>query len=246
MKTLKYILLMAMILLSSQEAHSRALVADAFPRKINIDHDFQGINVLIYGARNDAGKVVIVARGPKNDYTLRKKGRVAGIWTNVKNEEIKNLNSFYSIASTRPIETIHNNSLLRQLEIGGDNIKISSIEELPLDEIQNLKKESLNILGTQDLFEQNEKGVSFWGETLFRAFIKFPKNIVKGIYHIDVYLFSDGLLKSFQTMPVIVEKVGFEAFMYDLAHKNSLLYGILCVFVALILGWFVSIIFPRS
>jgi len=96
---------------------ARPLIADSYPRKINIDHNFKGIDILLYGARNQYGTIVVVARGPKKDFVLREKGKVAGIWTNTKNIELDDYYSFYSIASNKPIEEIHLEPSLNSLKI---------------------------------------------------------------------------------------------------------------------------------
>lgn len=229
-----------------EEAHARPLIADSHPRKINIDHDFKGVDILLYGARNGYGNVVVVVRGPTKDMVLRQKGQVAGIWTNTKNIELDDFYSFYSIASTKPLSEIENDTLLKNLQIGLDNVNFQVMDEVDsAEEEREYKGAVIKLMGDAQLFSNQKNELFFWGETLFRTFIEFPKNIIKGEYSIDLYLFNDGLLHSFQSMPIIVEKVGFEAFMHDLAHENSLLYGLICVLIAVTLGWITGFVFGK-
>ena len=43
-----------------------------------------------------------------------------------------------------------------------------------------------------------------------------------------------------------VIKVGFEQFVADAARDHSLLYGLLTAMVALLTGWFASVVFRRD
>lgn len=234
------------LLLVPINSYSRALIADSYPRKINIDHNFKGIKILLYGAKNEYGDIVVVVRGPKRDFVLREKSKVAGVWTNTKNIELDDFYSFYSIASTKPLEKIKNTPLLKDLKIGARNLKIGSVDEIdsPTKALE-YKDVTIKLMEESKLFSSSGNELAFWGETLFRTFIEFPKNIVKGEYSIDLYLFNDGLLSNFQSMPIIVEQVGFEAFLHDLAHERSLLYGIICVLIAITLGWATGVLFGK-
>ena len=231
----------------SSESKSRPLIADSFPRKINIDHSFKGMNILVYGARNGVGNIIIIVRGPENNYILRKKGKLAGIWTNMEEVDLKGFDNFYSVAAATDIENLDDNNLFKSLEVGKSNLQIVvESDELSEQEKKQFQKASLKLMKEKGLYSSQTTEINFWGETLFRAFIRFPENINRGVYNIDVYLFNDGFLSSFQSLPIIVEKVGFEAFIHDLAHSNSLIYGLLCVLVAIAFGWGVGAIFARN
>lgn len=235
-----------MLSLFPYASEARPLIADSHPRKINIDHNFKGVDILLYGARNEYGNVVVVVRGPKKDFVLREKGRVAGIWTNTKNIKLDDFYSFYSVASTRPLSRIENDNLLKHLGVGAENLDLITFKKVDSAERSSAyKNAAIVLMENAGLYSHQDNELFFWGETLFRTFVEFPKNIVKGEYSIDLYLFNDGLLHSFQTMPIIVEKVGFEAFIHDLAKQNSLLYGIICVLIAITLGWGTGFIFGK-
>lgn len=239
-------LVLVLVLFFPESSYSRAIVADVNPRKIDIDQNFKGTKLLVYGARNDAGNIVVVIRGPKEKQTLRKKGKVLGVWTNVENIELENLYSYYAVASMRPLTSVQNDSLLKSLEIGQDNIDLSKDEHIPLKKIDKIKRSAIELMQNKELYSRKDYKISFWGETLFRTFINFPKNITNGVYNIDIYLFSDGQLRTYQTMPVIVEKVGLESFINNMAHKRPLLYGIISVQIAVIIGLLVGSLFSRK
>ncbi len=239
------LLILFLLLLSTHNASARPMVADVNPRRIDIDQNFKGMDLLVYGARNDAGNIVVVVRGPKEKLMLRKKDKVFGVWTNVKNIELDDSYSYYAVAAMKPLDSVQNDNLLDQLEVGEDNIKFPSDELMRESKKTKLKNYVIQLMQEKNLYSKQNYAVRFWGETLFRTFINFPKNISSGIYNIDIYLFNDGALKGYQTMPIYVDKVGFEAFINGMAQNRPLAYGFISVFLALTIGFTVGSLFSR-
>ena len=222
--------------LLSFSVNARPLIADLSLRSIEIDSKFSGTEILLFGARNDAGDVVVVVRGPELEYILRKKERIAGVWANKKQVNLYGINSFYSAASSRELEGIRNKDLLASLNIGIENISFDMSSENYFDR-DEFKKAFLDDKERDKLYMAEIGDVSFIGDTLFRTIIKFPDNIPRGTYTAEVYLFSDGQLMGVQSTPLLVKKTGFGAFIFDLAYEHSFLYGIMAVLLALTAGW---------
>ena len=220
----------------SFSVNARPLIADLSLRSIEIDSKFSGTEILLFGARNDAGDVVVVVRGPELEYILRKKERIAGVWANKKQVNLYGINSFYSAASSRELEGIRNKDLLASLNIGIENISFDMSSENYFDR-DEFKKAFLDDKERDKLYMAEIGDVSFIGDTLFRTIIKFPDNIPRGTYTAEVYLFSDGQLMGVQSTPLLVKKTGFDAFIFDLAYEHSFLYGIMAVLLALTAGW---------
>jgi len=232
------------------DVKAKPIVADLAIRSVDINHDFNGINILLFGARNDAGKIVVLLRGPERNYIVRKKEKIGGLlWMNKKSVEFENVSSLYAIASTVDLSEIQNDNLLKRFEMSVDNIKINAIPEhhsiKSKKTISEFSEAFKRLKIDSGLYDPEIKPISFWGETLFRTSLKFHKNLEDGWYTAEVYLIQDGVLSAMQSTPIKVSKIGFEALIFDLAHKNSLLYGLLCVFMAISAGWGASKIFGR-
>jgi uncharacterized protein (TIGR02186 family) len=224
-------------------AQARPIVADLAIRAIDIDHDFSGIEILLFGARGDVGDIVVVVRGPKQDYTVRKKERIGGIWVNRDAVSFDQTEGFYAVASSRPLEELKNEQLLKRLDVGLGNKSFGTLVEP--ENIDNFRDAFVRYKQTQGLYSTGETPISFWGDTLFRTVLSFPKNIVKGWYIAEIYLFSDGQLVGMQATPLRVKQTGFEAFVYDSAHEHPFLYGLCAVIIALFAGWAASALFHR-
>jgi len=244
----KIFLILFFFIIGLAEANAKPIVADLSIRSVDIDHDFTGLDILLFGARNDVGRIVVVVRGPQRNYIVRKKEQIAGIWVNSKSVEFKNVNDFYSLAATNPLFEIRNENLLSSLDIGLENIEFEPIDirgGVKTHEIDDFAEALVKNKQNQNLYAKDISRVSFWGETLFRTVLEFPKNISRGWYTAEIFLFNDGILSAVQSTPIRVSKTGFEAFMFDFAHKSSFFYGVFCVVMAVFSGWAASAIFGR-
>ena len=77
---LAYCTLTIFSVIGIRAANADALVADLSEHLIKIDLGFTGKKVLLYGAIEGDGEVLVVVQGPREPITIRRKGRIAGIW----------------------------------------------------------------------------------------------------------------------------------------------------------------------
>ena len=247
--TFRYILLCLFFGIFPITSMAKPLVADISSRSVQIDSGFTGTELLLFGARNDPGDIVVVLRGPYGSYMVRKKERVAGIWVNRKQVQFDDIEGFYAVASSKPLGNFRNSYLLESLGIGIDQLQSSIKSKATLHRKADRDGEFSYALLTHkqknQLYPTDVSDVSFIGETLFRTLIPIPENIPRGMYIAEIYLLSDGQLSGIQSTPLIVKKTGFDAFIYDLAYQHSFLYGVLAIIVALGAGWLAGIIFRK-
>ncbi len=252
MMTLWRTLLILFVMIGTAQA--KPLVGDISNHEITLHTAFSGTELILFGARNEPGDIVVVVRGPDRKATVRRKERAYGIWINRAEEEFSFIPGFYHLASSRSYEKIKKSIYYQALGIGY-NAAISPY--MPLDDdipepslIEDSERKSfsralIRSMRAQKLYNQSSSDVEFIGETLFKISIPFPDITPRGKYTAELYLFSGGELVGMHTTPINVYKVGFDAFVYQMAHQNPLLYGFIAVCVALFGGWFASTVFKR-
>ncbi len=222
------------------------LVADLSKHLVAITTGFAGTDVLLFGAVDEPGDVVVIVWGPPEEVVMHRKSRIAGIWINTAQMTFERVPSFYSVASSRALDEIASDLVLSRLEMGVERLN------LPLPHA----KASANVARNwRDALIRNKQGqghyarevgqVIFLGESLFRTLVEFPANVPTGTYQIEVYLLRDGRVVSAQTTPLIVGKIGLEAEVYDFAHNYSAFYGLIAILVALVAGWLAHVAFRR-
>ena len=97
----------------------------------------------------------------------------------------------------------------------------------------------------QGLYPERVGRVAFLGNRLFRTDVKFPANVPTGTYTVTAYMIRGGKVLSAQSTPLQVSKVGIGAQIFDFAHQQSVLYGLLAIALALFSGWLAGAIFRK-
>ena len=82
MRHLFLLLVFAIAIAIAPAAKAEPLVADLSESVVKITTGFTGTKVLLFGALQEQGKIVVVVEGPRHALTVRRKQRVAGIWVN--------------------------------------------------------------------------------------------------------------------------------------------------------------------
>src|SRR6202023_4241618 len=76
--------LVAALLIWAPPTRAEALIADLTSHLIAITTGFTGASVVLFGATDGPGDVIVAVRGPDREMTVRRKRRVAGIWANTE------------------------------------------------------------------------------------------------------------------------------------------------------------------
>lgn len=218
------------------------MVADISQSSIQIHSSFNGTELLVFGARNQRGDLVIAVRGPEANVRLRRKERIAGMWMHVDQLRYDHLPMFYAIASTRPLKQIAANYTLHQLGLGESAIVSRSNPEGSPVFNKALRENLAARLRWQEPFGR----ITYFGESLFKARLHLPSTMPRGAYSIEVYLFDDGHPVAFQTIPLKAFKTGLDARIYDEAQRHAWLYGILAIVMALSGGWIAYRLFQKN
>lgn len=226
-------------------AQARPMITDLSERKIDINAQFTGKELLLYGARVEAGDIVVVIRGPNDSYIVRKKEDIGGVWINTKSVNFNDVPQFYLVASSRPFSDIDANTIKHNLGIGYDTIELSGTANSASTEINEFQKALFTKLEDNGLLNPETINLPLLEGTLFRIRVPFPEKIVSGTYTAEIYSFNDGELRGMQSIPITVDKVGFEAFVHHAAHKYPALYGIAAILVAISLGWTAASLFRK-
>lgn len=240
------VLVLVLLLLSAFTAEAKPVIADLSDYDIRIDSSFNGTSLLIFGARNEPGDVIVVVRGPHKKFVAQKKERIFGMWINTKRAVYPLLPDFFSMASSKPLEQIQSGQIFKKLQIGFDQIEFNSVRELGDEQKQAFKQAILDYQSKKKLFSSKVDSTTFMGETLFKTRIDFPDNIPRGTYSAEVYLVSGGTLVGIQSIPITVTKVGFDALIYDMAHESPALYGIICIILAFSIGWGANLLLRKN
>jgi uncharacterized protein (TIGR02186 family) len=241
--------LIALFMLLALPAKAEEIVLGLSRDEVAITATFEGSEILIFGAikrdtpvssEDELGVIVTVA-GPDEPVTVRKKDRRLGIWVNTDAVDVDVAPTFYAVATNRPLQEI--------LTFTEDlNTRISTERAIrsvgaTIENAESFTQALIRIRESQGLYQTIPEGVSVAEEALFRVLIPLPANLTEGDYKAEIYLTRGGSIVDLYSTVIPVKKVGLERWLYNMAHDNAFLYGLMSLAIAIFAGWGASAIF---
>ncbi|MFT4716852.1 MAG: hypothetical protein ACI861_000838 [Paracoccaceae bacterium] len=244
-------LILAFLFVGTLAHAQETVVAGLSQNRVSITANFDGSEILIFGAikRETAVpdyaplQVIIALNGPPKSTTVRRKERIFGIWANKDSAKFDSTPSFYALATTAPL-----NDILSASDDARYGIRIGSIIKLNVEPGNNLnlpefRESIIRIREANGLYSEREGIVELNDETLFNANISLPSNLVEGDYRMRIFLTRNRqVIDDFET-EIAVRKVGLERWIFNLAHERPLIYGLLSLTIAILAGWAASAVF---
>ena len=233
-------------IVGSSVAQSKDLVVDLSSPIVRITTGFAGADLLLFGAKQGEGDIIVVVRGPWETQTVRRKDRVLGVWVNTEQMVFEDVPSYYWVASNKPIE-----DLLSFEDRDINQIGLADLTLTPADENADPTK----AIAYRDalirnkivsrLYSEAPEQILFVDDVLFRTHVNFPANVSVGTFGIETYLVRDQEIVATTTTLLNVRKFGIEAEVFNFAHEQSFLYGIVAVIIACAAGWLANAPFRR-
>lgn len=228
-----------------------SIVAALTHETVEIREDFAGLELVLYGATRGLtlqDEIVVVLRGPGEDLRVMRKERNFGIWINSAPLEFEDVPSYYAIATSLPLDDIATPQSLAGSGIGLPATLAIMAEPTVATTERDVSPYLTAIAraGRRDgLYAEAQRGVEVLDGGLFRATISLPPLTPVGNYVADVYLFRDGRAIASRSASLRVEKAGLERFVYEFAHRLPMLYGLICVLLAMLAGYIANVAFNR-
>jgi len=219
------------------------LAIDLSRHEVSVALDFAGAELVLFGATEGAGDVVVEVRGPLRAEVVRRRDRVAGIWLNQDEVVFGRVPAFYAVASSAPLDQLMPPEERARHRIGVDNLWLPPSMPGAAEKVGVFREALVRNKQRIHLFPVEPTEVRFIGNRLFRTDIHFPPTASVGSYDVRVFLVEDGRIVSQKATPLILSRVGFGARVFDLAHENSTVYGLLAIAIAVVAGWLASVFF---
>ena len=239
-------------------AAAERLVVSLSNHRVAVTSSFVGEDLVLFGtiepdrprtALRNSYDLVVTVTGPRQTLRTRRKARVLGIWVNVDSREFVRTPSYLSILSNRPVAEITDQETLRRLQIGLDHFLLP--QRIGPDTADTVRDDPFRVAFVKletasKQYRESANAVTFLTPTVFRAAIPLLADAPTGNYAIDVKLFADGNMVARTNSALEVIKAGFEQYVADAAQNAGLLYGLATAMMALLTGWFASVVFRRD
>jgi uncharacterized protein (TIGR02186 family) len=244
--------------LPAPPAGAERLVSSLSSHIVQITSNFTGVELILFGTvENDQATVphkggydiVATVTGPRESVVARRKERIFGIWINAQSQTFVDVPSYLEVLATRPFDGIADAETLHREQIGIANISLPQqigpdiADVIPNDQF---RQAFVRIKREHRLYDEITNGVTFLTPTLYRASIFVPAEALVGNYDVEVKLFADGAVIARTNSAFEIVTVGFEHFIANAAVNYGLAYGVATAVMAVMTGWFASIVFRRD
>ena len=251
----RLLVLLVCLLCLAVPAQAERLVSQVSNETVEITSSFSGERMSFFGTITpDAGSaqrfvegpfhVVVVVMGPTQNRVARQKNNILGIWLNTDQVQFTNFPSYFHVLSSgrltdiTDITTLTANAILPETHTlntsTGDWWKTAVFG-----------RELVRLMTEQGLFGVQENGVNFLADNFYSARLTLPSNAPPGPYIALTYVFKNGEIVARKSEGFAVRKIGIERFLALSAVQQPLLYGLVCVILALFTGWLGGVLFKR-
>jgi len=241
-----------LVLLSIGMIHvgvSLASFAQASALKINPQHldittFFSGYRISLSGSIPSNRDVVIEIKGPEEKSVFNMKGRVGPFWMNRGKLELEKAPFLYILLlpegkkwyATLSSLGVGIEQLEQQLIIRPENVSLHVV----FPRFVKLKR-------SEHLYGELEGAIRYSRSTEgmkhFEAKVFLPSSTLPGEYRILNRVLHNGKVEETNLHSFTVKEVGFIKRVHELAYDRGLLYGILCVLIALFVGAVIGLVF---
>lgn len=244
------------ILTAAEAARGETLTVTLSHHQVRITSTYTGAELAVFGVvgrdgatvpRSGDYDLVVTARGPRANTVLREKRPFGPVWLNDAQVKFYDLPVTMAVLSSRPLDEIADVDLRRRYAVGLDTTRASNIAPPGAAVREEEFREALIRLKTQsNLYVQDERGVSFIAENVFRATVPLPATAPPGAYEVEAALFRGGVRLAVTQTSFEVTKTGLEQFLAREARERGLLYGAAASALALVFGWLATVVFRRD
>lgn len=247
----KLCLLIGSLMLLS--ANTPTLVPDVSQDKVSIRGDFNGAQLLLFGAityppgtrSRDQADIVVVLKGPTQSIVVREKQQIAGIWINAASSEFRSAPGYYAVASSRPVDEIVDDKTADIYELGLDHLQLSPAGAIDSGEINRFVDGLVDLNSRGRLYKTLPNSVEIEGDVLYKARINLPASVPIGEYTAETFLIIDGRVEAAEIKDITIEKTGFGRVITNLSQEYGFFYGLLAVLISVFLGWVAGYAFRK-
>ncbi|MDX8351746.1 TIGR02186 family protein [Cognatiyoonia sp. IB215182] len=241
--------LFALFILLALPAKAEEIVLGLSRDQVAITATFEGSDILVFGAikreapipdESDLG-VIVTVMGPSEPVIVRRKDKRLGIWVNTDEVEVDAAPSFYAVATSAPMREVLKD--VEDLRYGITIPRVIRSVGAVVEDSASFTRALIRIRAGEELYQVLEGAVDVEQETLFRTAISLPANLTEGEYEAHIFLTRDGRVIDEYITFIPVRKVGLERWLYNLAHDNAFLYGLMSLAIAIVAGWGASAAF---
>lgn len=216
------------------------------PNQVAVGTFFDGAEVKIQGTIPAGTTAVVEVVGSEATEHLLRKGRRGGLWMSVGEIQVQHAPSLYMLLSssakipefTGAATPWGYAALAKQVRFSGS---------LRPNEEAKFFQEFLGLKQGEKLYrvlpDALHTSAPQKGQMAFRGVLPLPAKVPTGQYKVRLAVVGQGHMLAHQDTVLTVKMVGFPDMLFSMAQHQGLLYGIVAVFIAIITGFIMGLLF---
>ena len=245
--------LLALAMTAAAPAAAETLVSTVSNPQVLITSSFDGATLSLFGSIEPSTpgteatgpyNVIVVITGPLQDRVARIKTSNFGIWSNTDQVTFQHFPSFYAVMSSGRLDGIATPQVLTDNTILPEDQARITAQATGL-KAERFSLELVRLMTREGHFIVKEDGVRFLSNTAYAVNLQLPSDVVNGRFLVRTLVLKDQQVVTERTESFSVRKSGFENYVYVASRQQPLLYGIVCVILALGTGWLAGVVFKR-
>lgn len=235
---MRYLIAALLILFSAPAlAQQGGIVIDLAEERVDIESDFSGKNVIVFGHAAQSGDIAITLEGPQSRIVMRQRQPVFGMWLNRHAVDFKRVPIYYDYATTRSEKLFADAQVLQAYNIGLNNFTFNPARYDNDSRLPEFQEALIRTQQSKGFYPLAPQPVAFVGQGMFRTTFQLPANIPVGNYRINAYLFNDGQMAGSYNQNLQIAQAGMSATIYNFADDYSIAYAMTGLIIAILAGF---------
>jgi len=248
------IVLALLLMVSASPALAERLASTVSNSNVQITSSFDGTVLSLFGtiepdtpgvALKGPYNVVVIITGPLQDRVTRLKTNNWGIWSNTDQVTFRQFPSFYVVLASGKLDNVAAPQVLDSENVLPIEQALATATIGESSKATQFGTELVRLMTEEGHFAVKEDGVRFLSDTAYVAQVTLPSDVANGPFLAHTLVLKDKQLVAERTEGFSVRKSGFENFVFVASRQQPLLYGIVCVMLALGTGWLAGVVFKR-
>lgn len=250
---MKRLLLAIGLTLLAAPVHAERLVSTLSTQQVLITSSFDGSVLSLFGnIEGDTPEdiatgpynVVMVIEGPRQDRVTRLKTNNYGIWRNTADVTFQHFPSFYAVVSSGRLENIADPAMVTEYAMLPEDQARAAAQSTGA-KAERFSLELVRLMQEEGHFIVRDDGIRFLSDTAYAMNVTLPSDVANGPFAVHTFVFKNQQLVADRSEGFTVRKSGFENYVFVASKQQPLLYGIVCVLLALGTGWLAGVAFKR-
>lgn len=222
-----------------------AIVVEPATNHVDITTDFAGADVKTYGVIDGPGDLIIKITGPRQDVTLSREIKWGPLWIGGREVNVAGAPSLLYLYATKPIASILPPAEQDKYQLRLEGVRILIEPQLFENAADAWRQAFFRLKEKEGRYLEDDHAIKVIRNRLVVSDIVLPGDTEIGTYEIETLLIKSGKLVGHDVSHFDVRQIGIERSVWNAAHKNPWLFGIVCTLAAMVLGFTLNAVSHR-